>query len=307
MKIFGKILSRKISIGITIASLFVVAALVYSLGYNMAMRKFNNIVGYTQEKQKMYSKLSEVDYNIRDSYIGKIDEDKLFDSTCSGYIKGLADSNAKFLSSADYKSYKNEQENLSGDVEVTKLSNDTSVIRCLSLGKNFSGNFITSLNNLASEGVKGVIVDLRGCSKGNEQELAIAVQHLADKGDVIYTLDANDNKEVLCSSSSERTNIKLVVLVNDETSGFAEVFASALKDSCGAKVVGVETAGNAVRTKAVNLSDDSVIVFPDAFYLTSGGKKIFKKGLQPDINVVNRSNNEDTQMQEAVSALEKML
>ena len=96
-------------------------------------------------------------------------------------------------------------------------------------------------------------------------------------------------------------------MVNDETSGFAEVFASALKDSCGAKIVGVETAGNAVRTKAVNLSDDSVIIFPDAFYVTSSGKKIFKKGLHPDTNVVNKSNSEDTQMQEAVSVLEKVL
>ena len=307
MKIFGKILSKKVSVGITVAALFLVAALVYSLGYRMAMKKFNSIVGYTQEKQKMYSKLSEVDFNVRDGYIGKIDEDKLFDATCTGYIKGLGDSNAKFLSSADYKSYKSEQENLSGDIEVNNLQNNIASISCASLGTNFSGNFITSLNNLVSEDVRGVVVDLRGCHAGTEQEVVSVMQHLAAKGDVIYTLDANDKKDVICSTSSNGTDIKFVVLVNDETSGFAEVFASALKDSCGAKIVGVETAGNAVRTKAVNLSDDSVIIFPDAFYVTSSGKKIFKKGLHPDTNVVNKSNSEDTQMQEAVSVLEKVL
>lgn len=307
MKIFGKILSKKVSVGITVAALFVVAALVYSLGYNMAMRKFNDIVGYAQEKQKMYSKLSEVDYNIRDGYIGKIDEDKLFDATCAGYIKGLGDSSAKFLSSADYKSYKNEQENLPGDVEVIRLGDNIAAVKCSSLGKGFSGNFITSLNNLMVDGVRGVVVDLRSCSKGDEQEIVAVMQHVAAKGEVIYTLDVNNNKVVLCSTSSDGTNIKLTVLVNDETSGLSEVFASALKDSCGAKIVGVETAGNAVRTKVVNLSDDSVIIFPDAFYITSSGKKIFKKGLQPDINVVNKSNSDDSQMNEAIATLEKML
>lgn len=307
MKIFGKILSRKVSVSITVAALFVVASLVYSLGYNMAMRKFNSIVGYTQEKQKMYSKLSEVDYNIRDGYVGNIDEDKLFDATCVGYIKGLGDSNAKFMTSADYKSYKSEQESLSGDVEVNSLEDNMAAIRCSSFGKNFSGNFITALNSLVSQGVRGVVVDLRACSQGSEQELVNLAEYVAGKGEVIYTLDANNNKETICSASSDGSNMKFVVLVNDETSGFAEVLASVLKDSCGAKVVGVETAGNAVRTKAVNLSDDSVIIFPDAFYLTASGKRIFKKGLQPDINVVNKSSEEDVQMKQAISALEKML
>ncbi len=307
MKIFGKIFGRKISLGISIALLFVVAALVYSLGYNMAMHKFNSIVGYAQEKQKMYSQLSEVDYNVRESYIGEIDEDKLFDATCVGYIKGLSDSNAKFLSSADYKSYKADQENLFGDVEVNTLENGMAVLRSKSMGKGFADSFITTLNNLISEGVRGVVVDLRGCSKGIEQEMITVSQHVAGKGDVVYTLDSKNNKQVLCSSSSDNANVKFVVLVDDETSGFAEVFASVLKDSCRAKIIGVETAGNAVRTKAVNLSDDSVIIFPDAFYVTASGKKMFKQGLQPDINTINKSPDEDLQMKEAISALEKVL
>lgn len=307
MKVFGKILSKKVSVGIAVTSLFVVASLVYSLGYGMAMRKFNDIVGYTQEKQKMYSKLSEVDYNIRDGYIGDIDDEELFDATCAGYIKGLGDSNAKLLGSADYKSYKTEQESALGEIEVNPLENNMAVIRCASLSKNFSGNFIAALNNLMSEGVRGVIVDLRGSAAGSEQEVINLAEYLAGKGDVIYTLDANDNKEVICSSSSDSVDVKFVVLVDDETSGFAEVLALVLKDSCGAETVGIETAGNAVRIKAVSLSDDSVILFPDAFYVTASGNKIFKSGIHPDINVVNNSNSEDTQMQQAVSVLEGML
>lgn len=299
-----KILSKRISVGIVAALLFVVAALVYSLGYSMAMNKFNSIVGYTQEKQRMYSKLSEVDYNIRDEYIGNIDEDKLFNGTCSGYMKGLTDSNCKFLSAADYKSYMNEQENLPGDVGSKFLSANTAVISCPCLGKKFSENFVSTLNNLISQGVKDVIIDLRNSSKGVEYELFQACEYISPKGDLIKTLDSEGKEEVVCRSSSDAAQINsIAVLVNDKTSGLAEVFASVLKDSCGAKLVGVDTAGSAVKNKVVNLSDDSVIVFPSAFYLTSSGKKFFKNGIVPDIKIANKSADEDLQLNQAIGAL----
>ena len=80
-----------------------------------------------------------------------------------------------------------------------------------------------------SEGVRGVIVDLRGSAAGSEQEVINLAEYLAGKGDVIYTLDANDNKEVICSSSSDSVDVKFVVLVDDETSGFAEVLCTGIK------------------------------------------------------------------------------
>ena len=303
MKVVGKFLNKKVSVAVMLASLFVVAALVYSLGYRMAMDKFNSIVGYTQEKQKMYSKISEVDYNIRNDYIGTIDEDKLFDGTCGGYIKGLNDSNCKFLSSGDYKSYKNEQENLPGDVS-SKISNENiGIISCPCMGRGFSNSFISSWEKLVAEGVKGVVIDLRNTSKGIEQETFSTLEYMAGEGDVVQTVDAEGNKEVVCKGNSNSLPVGVVILVNDKTSGLAEVFASALRDTRKAKLIGLETAGNAVRNKVVNLSDDSVIVFPDAFYVTTSGEKFFKNGIKPDLNIVNKLGDEDLQMREAIAVL----
>ena len=303
MKAVVKFFNKKVSIAVTLAALFVVAALVYSLGYRMAMNKFNSIVGYTQEKQKMYSKISEVDYNVRNDYIGEIDEDKLFDGTCAGYMKGLTDSNCKFLSASDYKSYKNEQENLPGDVSTGMAGESVGVLSCPCMGRGFSSNFISEFEKLVSQGVKGIVIDLRNTSKGTEQEVFSALEYMAGSGDVVQTIDVEGNKEVICKGGNNNLFTNVVVLVNDKTSGLAEVFISALRDTRNIKLVGVETAGNAVRNKAVNLSDDSVIVFPDAFYVTSGGKKFFKNGIKPDINVVNKSSDEDLQMKEAVNLL----
>ena len=303
MKILNKFLNKKISLAVTLAALFVVAALVYSLGYRMAMNKFNTIVGYTQEKQKMYSKISEVDYNIRNDYIGKIDEDKLYDGTCAGYLKGLNDSNCKYLSAADYKSYKNEQENLSGDVTGSVIGENTAVLSCPCMGRGVSSNFISKLEELVSNGVNRVVIDLRNTSKGSEQEVFSVLEYMAGDGDIVQTVDLEGNKEVVCAGRRSELPVKFVVLINDKTSGLAEVFASALRDTRKIKLVGVETAGNAVRTKVVNLSDDSVIVFPDAFYVTKSGAKFFKNGIKPDVNVVNKSGDDDLQMKEATTLL----
>lgn len=302
MKKLNNILNKKVPLGIFLASLFVMAALVYSFGYHMAMEKFNSIVGYTHEKQKNYSKLSEVDYNVREGYIGEFNEDKLSDAMCSGYMRGLG-GNSKFLSSADYKSYVNEQENLSGEINSQFLQNDIGLIKCACLGKNFSVNFIDSLNKLISEGAVGVVIDLRGVSSGTENEVFKTLEYISPKGDILKKVDASGKEVVVCSSSGAGSTVKFAVLTDDKTSGIAEAFVSALKDSCKAKHVGVETAGNAVHMKVVNLSDDSVIVFPDAFYVSSSGKKFFKKGITPEISVTNKSADEDAQLGKAVASL----
>lgn len=57
-----KIKNRKISLGAGLAVLFLTSSVVYSIGYKVAMNKFNSIVSTTQEKQKMYGDLSEIDY-----------------------------------------------------------------------------------------------------------------------------------------------------------------------------------------------------------------------------------------------------
>ena len=50
-----KIMNKKISLLAVIVLMFVVGAVVYSLGYRMAMNKFNNVISYNQEKQKIIS------------------------------------------------------------------------------------------------------------------------------------------------------------------------------------------------------------------------------------------------------------
>lgn len=100
-------MSRKLSLGAAVALVAVSAAVTVSLTYVYAMKNFNAKVADINERQAMYNKLSEIDQKARQEYVGEIDENALNDGICAGYLAGLGDSRAKYMSAEKYKAYLN--------------------------------------------------------------------------------------------------------------------------------------------------------------------------------------------------------
>ena len=98
-------MGKKLSLGATIALMAITAAITFSVSYMAAMNKFNATVADVNERQAMYSKLNEIDQTVRQNYSGAIDEEKLKDGICAGYISGLQDSAGQYLSPAKYQEY----------------------------------------------------------------------------------------------------------------------------------------------------------------------------------------------------------
>ena len=96
---------KKFSLGACVALCAVTAAVTVSLTYMYAMDTFNERVADVNQRQAMYSKLSEIDQTIRQNFVGKIDETALTDGICAGYLTGLGDADAKYLTAEQYKSY----------------------------------------------------------------------------------------------------------------------------------------------------------------------------------------------------------
>lgn len=102
---------KKISIGTAVALAAMTAAVTVSLTYLYAMDRFNSKVADVNERQSMYAKLNEIDQKVRRDAVGELDETALKDAICAGYVAGLGDANAKYLSAEKYRIY------LQGDVE----------------------------------------------------------------------------------------------------------------------------------------------------------------------------------------------
>ena len=96
---------RKFSLGATLSFAAITAAVTVSLTYVYAMNNFNAKVADINQRQAMYSKLSEIDQKVRQDYIGTIDETTLNDAISTGYLAGIGDVNARYLSAERYKAY----------------------------------------------------------------------------------------------------------------------------------------------------------------------------------------------------------
>ena len=96
---------KKFSLGACVALCAVTAAVTVSLTYMYAMDTFNERVADLNQRQAMYSKLSEIDQTIRQNFVGEIDETALTDGICTGYLAGLGDADAKYLTAEQYKAY----------------------------------------------------------------------------------------------------------------------------------------------------------------------------------------------------------
>ncbi|MGN0552588.1 MAG: carboxyl-terminal protease, partial [Oscillospiraceae bacterium] len=77
-------MNKKISLGIAIGIMALIAAGTFIITYNYSMKVFNATVKNVSEKEEIYTKLSEMDKYIRANYFGSIDEQNLTDSIMQG-------------------------------------------------------------------------------------------------------------------------------------------------------------------------------------------------------------------------------
>lgn len=96
-------MNKKISIGATIALMIISIALTISVTMVVAMRIFNSSVNDVTQRRTMYQYVTEIDKAVRPHYLGTIDEEKLRTALARGYVDGIGDPYAAYLSADEYK------------------------------------------------------------------------------------------------------------------------------------------------------------------------------------------------------------
>lgn len=139
---------------------------------------------------------------------------------------------------------------------------------------------------MRNQGVKAVIVDLRGNGGG----LLSAAQGVSG----IWL----DNKIVVSERSQGRITGELrsggatilaglpaVVLVNSSSASASEIVAGAMQDYGVASLIGEKTFGKGSVQQLINLGDGTVLKVTIAKWYTPNGKNINKEGIEPDKKV----------------------
>lgn len=94
-------MNKKISLGVMIAVVLLAVALTISGTMVLSMRYFSSLVSDVGQRQAMYDYIDEIDSAARKGYT--IDEEKLRAALANGYIDGLEDPYAAYLSAAEYQ------------------------------------------------------------------------------------------------------------------------------------------------------------------------------------------------------------
>lgn len=100
-------MNKKFSLGITISLVAIACAITFVITWSVSLSNYNSKIAGVNEREEIYSKLQEVDSYVRNNYLGTIDESTLVESIMDGYIKGINDKYASYMTADEY--YSNSQ------------------------------------------------------------------------------------------------------------------------------------------------------------------------------------------------------
>lgn len=170
--------------------------------------------------------------------------------------------------------------------------------------------FETALKKLEAQGIDSLIIDVRENSGGHLTTATSLLSTLMDSKHVIYQIDKDDKKTKYYSSGTETKKYPIVVLQNSNSASASELFASALKESYGATIIGDTSYGKGTVQEVVYLSNGDTYKFTTKKWLTPNGNWINEKGITPDVKVSlddnyknNPSDDTDNQLQAAIKVI----
>ncbi|MFI5186672.1 MAG: S41 family peptidase [Chitinophagales bacterium] len=163
------------------------------------------------------------------------------------------------------------------------IDKSTGYIKLNKFSENTYAEFMEGMENLKKQGLKKLILDLRGNGGGlMDEAVQIADEFLDDNKLIVYTEGTNTPKR---EYTAKRPGVfetgKLVVLVDELSASASEILSGALQDWDRATIVGRRTFGKGLVQEQYELSDGSAIRLTVARYYTPVGRSIqrsYEKG-----------------------------
>ena len=188
-----------------------------------------------------------------------------------------------------------------------KLQGDVAYLRVLEFEPGTAKQIREKLAQFQKAGAKKLILDLRDCAWGDDQE-GIATAQLFLQSGTITTLKGQTVTTVTSSADPARVawTQPVAVLIGNGTAGPAEIVASAIADNKRGDTVGDRTYGTASQQKLIGMDDGSALILTVANYFTPGNKNSPTDGVAPTVEVrpsvddlLAQSNEKETPMPSA--------
>ncbi len=192
------------------------------------------------------------------------------------------------------------------------LDNNIGYLRITNFDRVTYKQFVEAYNDLNDQKMNGLILDLRNNPGGLLDVVTNITDLLVPEGYIVYTEDKAGNKSYTYSDTN-RINIPLVVIVNENSASASEVLSGAVKDMNVATLVGTTTFGKGLVQNLFPLSDGTAIKVTVAKYYTPSGVCIDGTGIEPDVSIEmapelsvklgSLTLDEDAQLQKAIEVM----
>lgn len=164
-----------------------------------------------------------------------------------------------------------------------------------------------ALEDLETQGMKGLVIDLRGNPGGNLDIVCDMLDLMLPQGLLVYTEDKDGKREEYSSDKVQEYKVPMTVLINEGSASASEIFAGAVQDYGRGKIIGTTSYGKGVVQRLYNLSDGTCVKLTTSEYFTPKGRSINGKGIIPDMEVeyVYDEKGKDNQLEKAVDVLKQ--
>lgn len=168
-------------------------------------------------------------------------------------------------------------------------------LRISQFGERTAGEFRAALDQLESEGMEGLVIDLRNNPGGLlSTSKEVAGEFFQRRELIVYTegREMIDRREYRSETPARLLDYPIAVLINGQSASGAEIVAGALQDTGKAWIIGETSYGKGSVQSIYAFKDGAGLRQTTALYYLPSGRSINETGIVPD-QVVELSEEEE--------------
>ncbi len=149
-------------------------------------------------------------------------------------------------------------------------------VRLSQFARTSHAEIIEAIAKLRREGMRGIIIDLRGNGGGFlDQAILIANEFLPENRLIVYTQDRfGEQVKQYSRGNGTATDLELAILVDETSVSSSEILAGAIQDNDRGLIIGRRTFGKGLVQSQLPFGDGSAIRLTVARYYTPSGRSI---------------------------------
>ena len=169
----------------------------------------------------------------------------------------------------------------------------TGYIKLSRFARTTEDEFIKASENLLAQGMKRMVLDLRGNGGGYlNAAIGICDQFLPAGSQILYTQGrVSPRKDFIAGAGGLLVDMPLAVLIDEGSASASEIVSGAIQDNDRGLIVGRRSFGKGLVQEHVELEDHSAVRITTARYYTPSGRSIqrpYGQGVDYDEDMSNR-------------------